>query len=62
LTVWKRTVTISMREPRGGEGEREVEDEEDEWADIPTTERLFDDERTIATAAYRHLADPAPNP
>jgi hypothetical protein len=51
-----------MREPRGGEGEREVEDEEDEWADIPTTERLFDDERTIATAAYRHLADPAPNP
>jgi hypothetical protein len=28
-----------MREPRGGEGEGEVEDEEE---DIPTTERLFE--------------------
>jgi hypothetical protein len=57
LTVWKRTVTISMKEPRGEE-EQETEggeEDEDEWADIPSTERLFDHEKTVTTAAYQHL-------
>lgn len=62
LTVWKRTVTINMKEEdrqrdaeEGGEGEEESDD--DEWADIPITERLFNQSQTITTPAYRHLLE-----
>lgn len=38
------------------EDEKNAEnDDDDEWANIPNNERLFNNENTIVTPAYSHL-------
>ncbi len=54
LTVWKRTLVISMKE---SEENPEDDADEDEWADIPQEERLFNDTKEYAAKGFEAILE-----